>query len=153
MCLKSPLQKMTKLGLKPKPSVIQRSGAGSLETSSHLTLQFHFPCARTSRLLPDPSVSPLRHFPKSSTPNCLPVINQFPIVVPSQCHDFSYRTWQLHYFFPVFPLSNATLAKTTQLLYLKPKLMTMTISCRVLFSPPRITETFSISYCIWYTIC
>lgn len=80
----------------------KKSETRSLTTSDHLALRFHFPCPQTSCLPPDPSVSPRRNFPKSSTPNCLPVINQLPDVVPSQGHDFSYPTWQCHCLFQFF---------------------------------------------------
>lgn len=81
-----------------KSLVIQRN---QLKTSDYLALQFHFPGPQTSRLPADPSVSPQRNFSKS-TPNCLPLINHFPEVVPSQCHDFSYPGGQFHCLFRCF---------------------------------------------------
>lgn len=76
-------------GAKTQICYLKKSGAGSLQTSYHLALRFHFPHPQTSCLPPDPSVSPLRNFPRSSTPNCLPDVNQFPNVVSSWCPDFS----------------------------------------------------------------
>lgn len=139
-----------------KSSVIQRN---QLKTSDHPVLQFHFPYPQTSCLPTDPSVSPLRNFPKS-TPNCLPLINQFPDVVPSQCHDFPYPTGQFHCLFQCFPYPIPHLPKPHSCFILNASLWSRQSYLRnrsswpwpyhkESYSPPRMIEVSSISCCMW----
>ena len=88
-----------------------KSGVVSLKTSYHRALQFHFLCPHTSRLPPDASVSPLRNFPRSSTPSYFPAVNQFLNAVSSWCHDFSYPAWKFHCFFWFGPYPTPHLPK------------------------------------------